>query len=148
MKIHVEFNSIAEMVNFSKFAGNDMVQVPQTDKQKAEVTKYKAMYETTLANLERAYERIRMLDPKGKTANKTKKDLDAETEKLLKTSTWDLPFSVRAMNCLRAENIETIGQLLNYSAYELKKTVPNLGNGTVKEIQEVLAEYNLKLKGD
>ncbi len=147
MKIHVEFNSVSEMVNFGKFVGSDLVQVPATDKQKAETAKYKSMYETTLANLERAYERILMLDPKGKTANKTKKDMDSEVEKLLKTPVGELPISVRAFNCLRAENIETVGQLVSLSANELKH-IPNLGKGTVKEIREVLASVGLKLKGE
>jgi DNA-directed RNA polymerase alpha subunit len=147
MKIHVEFNSVAEMVNFSKFAGNDLVQVPQTEKQKAEETKYKQMYETTLGNLERAYERIRMLDPKGKTMNKTEEDLKADEDKLLRKSVYDLPFAARSLNCLKWENIKTVGQLIQYNANELLK-MHNLGKGTLKDIRDVLSQHDLKLKGD
>ena len=62
MKIHVEFNSIAEMVNFSKFAGNDLVQVPLSNNQQQSDDAYKAKYERTEANLERAYERLREIN--------------------------------------------------------------------------------------
>jgi len=145
MKIHVEFNSVAEMVNFSKFAGNNLVQVPtrEVDAQ----PKYKEMYETTLGNLERAYERIRMLDPKGKTMNKTEEDLKADEDKLLRKSVYDFPFAARSLNCLKWENIKTVGQLIQYSANQLLK-IHNLGKGTLKDIRDVLSQHDLKLKGE
>ena len=144
MKIHVEFGSISEMVSFGKFVGNDLVQLPPTAKQKAEETKYKAMYETTLANLERAYERLRMVDPKGVTANKTEKDL----MKFLEQPVMDiLPLSVRAMNCLQAEQVHTLKELLSLSFTDLQK-IPNCGRRTAREIQDAVIQIGCKLAND
>ena len=136
MKIHVEFNSISEMVGFGKFVGNDLVQLPPTNKQKAEDSKYKAMYETTLANLERAYERIRMIDPKGITANKTERDF--------KMPIQDLNLSARALNCLHAEQIHTLEDLLRVPFNELKH-IPNCGPITLREIRDEVERIGYKL---
>jgi len=144
MKINVEFGSIAEMVNFGKFVGNDLVQIPPTVKQQAADLKYKAMYETTLANLERAYERLRMVDPKGETANKTEKDFKNKVEKDFKKPVEDLNLSVRAMNCLHAEQIHTLGDLLKVPFHELKH-IPNCGPITLREIRDEVERLGYKL---
>ncbi len=57
----------------------------------------------------------------------------------------NIPFTVRAYNCLMAEGIETIGDLLKYSERDLCK-VPNMGPKSIKDIKEVLASMNLMLK--
>ena len=137
MKINVEFGSIAEMVNFGKFVGNDLVQVPPTVKQQAADLNYKSMYETTLANLERAYERLRMVDPNGVTANKTEKQLEASAVEVLE-------LSVRAMNCLHSEQIFTLKDLLKVSFHELQK-IPNCGRRTAREIQDAVERIGYKL---
>jgi DNA-directed RNA polymerase alpha subunit len=137
MKIHVEFNSLGEMVSFGKFVGNDLVQLPPTTKQKAQDSKYKEMYETTLANLERAYERLRMVDPNGITANKTEKELEASVESALE-------LSVRAMNCLHSEQIFSLKDLLKISFYDLQK-IPNCGRITAREIQDAVERLGYKL---
>ena len=56
-----------------------------------------------------------------------------------------LELTVRAENCLLAENIEFIEQLIEYSARDLMK-IHNLGMKSLKEIQRQLALRNLKLK--
>lgn len=56
----------------------------------------------------------------------------------------DLELTVRSANCLKAENIYYIGDLVQHSENELLKT-PNLGKKSLTEIQEVLAQRNLKL---
>lgn len=60
-------------------------------------------------------------------------------------SVWDLDLSTRATNCLRAEGIETIGQLieqLRESSYYLIK-VPNIGKRTEREIKDALRSRGL-----
>jgi len=61
------------------------------------------------------------------------------------TSIRKLELTVRAENCLLAENIEFIEQLIEYSARDLMK-IHNLGMKSLKEIQRQLALRNLKLK--
>ena len=55
-----------------------------------------------------------------------------------------LDISVRAANCLKAENIYYIGDLIQKEEVELLK-VPNLGRRSLTEIKEVLALRGLKL---
>jgi DNA-directed RNA polymerase alpha subunit len=153
MKIHVEFNSIAEMVSFSKFAGNDLVQVPPSKKEQEQLAWYKDAYERTEANLNRAFERLRNLydNPKIKAIID-----DAERAKNLKT--WvekdkekaeaienNLDLGARALNCLKAENIFTLKDLLSKTENELMK-IPNMGKLTLKQIKDALASKKLKLK--
>jgi DNA-directed RNA polymerase subunit alpha len=60
-------------------------------------------------------------------------------------SVTDLNLDVRAMNCLEAEGIHTIGDLCNQHTYDLRK-IPNLGKITLNNIVNALAEHGLKLK--
>jgi len=56
----------------------------------------------------------------------------------------DLDLSVRAANCLEAENIRTIGELCRLKEEDLVK-LRNFGRVTLKEIEKKLAERNLRL---
>ena len=56
----------------------------------------------------------------------------------------DLELTVRSANCLKAENIYYIGDLVQRSETELLKT-PNLGKKSLTEIKDVLASKNLEL---
>ena len=56
----------------------------------------------------------------------------------------DLELTVRSANCLKAENIYYIGDLIQRSETELLKT-PNLGRKSLNEIKEVLASRGLTL---
>ena len=58
-----------------------------------------------------------------------------------------LHFTPRAGQCLQNEGIETLGQLLKYSAYDLMQT-KNFGRKSLREIREALKEKNLYLAGD
>lgn len=147
MKIHVEFNSVAEMANFSKFVQGGLLphsDVKFKDKEKPAVEEnYKWKYERTAANLERALYRIRMLDPNGETAN-----YDFMPEAPIKgTHVEELELSARATNCLKAGGIKTIEELCTKTHWELRK-IPNLGKVTINEIITELAKRKLKLKGE
>lgn len=56
----------------------------------------------------------------------------------------DLELTVRSANCLKAENIFYIGDLIQRSENELLKT-PNLGRKSLNEIKDVLASKGLSL---
>lgn len=56
----------------------------------------------------------------------------------------ELELTVRSANCLKAENINYIGDLIQRSEVELLRT-PNLGKKSLTEIKEVLASHGLAL---
>ena len=56
----------------------------------------------------------------------------------------DLELTVRSANCLKAESIYYIGDLIQRTEVELLKT-PNLGKKSLTEIKEVLAQKGLSL---
>lgn len=56
----------------------------------------------------------------------------------------DLELTVRSANCLKAENIYYIGDLVQRSENELLKT-PNLGKKSLTEIKDILASHSLSL---
>ncbi len=55
-----------------------------------------------------------------------------------------LGLSVRAYNCLEAENIESVGDLVGRTEEEMLK-VRNFGKTSLVEIREKLGELGLKL---
>lgn len=56
----------------------------------------------------------------------------------------DLELTVRSTNCLKAENIYYVGDLVQRAENELLKT-PNLGKKSLTEIKNVLASHSLSL---
>jgi hypothetical protein len=56
----------------------------------------------------------------------------------------ELELTVRTYNCLKAEEIYTVADLVTRTEHELIR-VPNLGKKCLEEIKEVLATYNLRL---
>jgi len=56
----------------------------------------------------------------------------------------ELDLTVRSANCLKAENIYYVGDLIQRSEMELLKT-PNLGKKSLTEIKDVLASKGLSL---
>jgi DNA-directed RNA polymerase alpha subunit len=159
MKIHVEFNSIAEMVNFSKFAGNDLVQPPVQPKRDRNLpigaSSWEDAFKRTEANLERAYHRIREFEH-FKSTNKVVASEVAKIEIKKNAIAYDkrkeeeknhidvLELPVRAHNCLCAESIYTIPELVTKTENDLRK-IPNMGKVSIKEIKEALARNNLRL---
>ncbi len=72
--------------------------------------------------------------------NKVRNDFDP----LLLRPVDDLELTVRSANCLKAENIYYIGDLVQKTENELLKT-PNLGKKSLTEIKDVLAMRSLSL---
>ena len=71
----------------------------------------------------------------------------AEVNPMLLKSIDELDLTVRSANCLKAENIYYIGDLVQRTETELMKT-PNLGKKSLNEIKEVLSQYDLALGMD
>ena len=69
---------------------------------------------------------------------------DEGIDPLLLRSVDDLELTVRSANCLKAENIYFIGDLIQRTEVELLKT-PNLGKKSLTEIKDILANRGLSL---
>ena len=67
-----------------------------------------------------------------------------EIDPILLRPVDDLELTVRSANCLKAENIYYIGDLVQRTEVELLKT-PNLGKKSLTEIKDVLASRGLSL---
>ena len=80
-------------------------------------------------------------DKEGETIVEEKRE---EVDPILLRPVDDLELTVRSANCLKAENIYYIGDLIQRTEVELLKT-PNLGKKSLTEIKEVLAERGLGL---
>ena len=74
----------------------------------------------------------------------TAKPAPAGVDPVLLRPIDDLELTVRSANCLKAENIYYIGDLIQRTEVELLKT-PNLGKKSLTEIKEVLAQRGLSL---
>jgi DNA-directed RNA polymerase subunit alpha len=69
---------------------------------------------------------------------------ESKIDPILLLSVDDLELTVRSANCLKAENIFYIGDLVLRTEAELLKT-PNLGKKSLNEIKDVLASRGLSL---
>lgn len=69
---------------------------------------------------------------------------EPEIDPILLRPVDDLELTVRSANCLKAEHIYYIGDLIQRTEVELLKT-PNLGKKSLSEIKEVLASHGLSL---
>jgi len=77
-------------------------------------------------------------------------EVDAEKQRianLLKTSIEDLNLSVRAYNCLKSANINTIGELVSRDEQDLLK-FRNFGKKSLSELVEVIEDKNLSFGMD
>lgn len=162
MKIHMEFNSLAELLNTSRtLAGGLVPPAEPVNKRDKDLpigaSDWKSAYEITYANLERAYERIREFNDLKKnnkviSAECAKLDkkkiaqLEKERQAFVNDSIDNLTFSTRATNCLKAGAIYTITDLLNKTEDDLIQ-IPNMGKLSIKDIKDVLKANKLKLKG-
>jgi DNA-directed RNA polymerase subunit alpha len=66
---------------------------------------------------------------------------------LLKTKLTDLELSVRALNCLKAAEVETLGQLAGFHKHDLLK-FRNFGKKSLTELDEKLESLNLSFGMD
>jgi chromosome segregation ATPase len=123
----------------NKVLGKDVQQVGQKNKKLRQDVQY---LEKKNKTLEQDVQYWKNLLPPVPTVT-TKQEINEK--RLLARKIDDLELTVRSMNCLKAEEIYTIGELIKHSKVELLKT-PNLGKKSLTEIKEVLQEWGLKLR--
>jgi len=73
-------------------------------------------------------------------------DQDGADEVLLAKSIDELSLSVRSKKCLQKLNVQTIGDLMEYSRPQLM-TIKNFGSASLKEVTEKLDAVGLSLRG-
>ena len=83
------------------------------------------------------------VDLEGKEEAEAKSE-EPEIDPILLRPVDDLELTVRSANCLKAEHIYYIGDLIQRTEVELLKT-PNLGKKSLTEIKDVLASRGLSL---
>ena len=83
------------------------------------------------------------VDLQGETAEEPE-EKEEEIDPILLRPVDDLELTVRSANCLKAESIYYIGDLIQRTEVELLKT-PNLGKKSLTEIKDVLASRGLSL---
>ena len=82
--------------------------------------------------------------------NESNEEFDEEVlhmRQLLKTKLVDMNLSVRALNCLKAANVETLGDLVQYNKTDLLK-FRNFGKKSLTELDDLLEGLNLSFGTD
>ena len=77
-------------------------------------------------------------------------NLDEEVirmRQLLKTKLADMDLSVRALNCLKAAEVETLGELVGYTKQDLMK-FRNFGKKSLTELDELVESKGLSFGMD
>ena len=80
----------------------------------------------------------------------TNEEFDEEVlhmRQLLKTKLVDMNLSVRALNCLKAADVETLGDLVQYNKTDLLK-FRNFGKKSLTELDDLLLGLNLSFGTD
>ena len=93
-------------------------------------------------SLEQDVQYWKKLLPQHPTAVVAKQEINEK--RLLAKSIDEMELTTRSMNCLKAEDIYTVAELVKRKERELLKT-PNLGKKSLTEIKEALHEWGLKL---
>ncbi len=82
------------------------------------------------------------LDSDEKFANEEFDEEVLHMRQLLKTKLVDLDLSVRALNCLKAAEVETLGDLVKFNKNDLLK-FRNFGKKSLTELDDLLESLNL-----
>ena len=82
------------------------------------------------------------LDSDEKIANEEFDEEVLHMRQLLKTKLIDLDLSVRALNCLKAADVDTLGDLCTYNKNDLLK-FRNFGKKSLTELEDLLQSMNL-----
>lgn len=81
-------------------------------------------------------------DTQPKSASEEFDESTLHMRQLLKTKLVDLDLSVRALNCLKAADVETLGDLVSYTKNDLLK-FRNFGKKSLTELEELVRSKNL-----
>ena len=87
------------------------------------------------------------IDSDDKLANEEFDEEILHMRQLLKTKLIDLDLSVRALNCLKAAEVDTVGDLVKFNKNDLLK-FRNFGKKSLTELDELLEQMNLSFGMD
>jgi DNA-directed RNA polymerase subunit alpha len=87
------------------------------------------------------------LDSDEKFANEEFDEEILHMRQMLKTKLVDMDLSVRALNCLKAADVETLGDLVQYNRNDLLK-FRNFGKKSLTELDDLLVGMNLNFGMD
>ncbi len=82
------------------------------------------------------------MDAEEKTQTEEFDEASLHMRQLLKTKLYDMDLSVRALNCLKAADVETMGQLVSFSKNDLLK-FRNFGKKSLTELEDLVHSKNL-----
>jgi len=83
------------------------------------------------------------LDSAEKTVNEEFDETSLHIRQLLKTKLVDLDLSVRALNCLKAADVETLGDLVAFNKNDLLK-FRNFGKKSLTELEELVKSKGME----
>lgn len=83
------------------------------------------------------------LDTEEKTVAEEFDESSLHTRQLLKTKLVDLDLSVRALNCLKAADVDTLGDLVQFNKNDLLK-FRNFGKKSLTELEELVKSKGLE----
>ena len=130
MKMTVEFNSIADLANFSKFIDQRL----EEETKARELDNLRGQLSLAKEQLDRAYARLRFKDDK------------PDMDKIYATPLDQVPIRVRTFNCLVAEGCETVGHVVQLFNKNQLRGIHNFGNGSFSNLKRVFAEqFNIEL---
>lgn len=91
-------------------------------------------------------EKITLENPEAETSEEFDEEI-LRMRQLLKTKLVDMELSVRALNCLKSAEVETLGELVTYNKNDLLK-FRNFGRKSLTELDDLLARLNLSFGMD
>jgi DNA-directed RNA polymerase subunit alpha len=83
------------------------------------------------------------IDAEEKTVTEEFDENSLHIRQLLKTKLVDMDLSVRALNCLKAADVESLGDLVSYNKNDLLK-FRNFGKKSLTELEELVAAKGLE----
>lgn len=87
------------------------------------------------------------IEDKAETDNEEFDEEVLHMRQLLKTKLVDMNLSVRALNCLKAADVETLGELVQFNKNDLLK-FRNFGKKSLTELDDLLESLNLSFGTD
>ena len=130
MKLHIELNSEEEFIQFASY-------MQQEKHNLAEVlfNRYKDKYESTAAQLKKLQDKL------AESPDDMSKYYAIEIDDPFN----GFDFSNRVCNVLKAEQVHTVGHLLEHTENDLLRFI-NMGKKSIDEVKETLANNGLQLK--
>lgn len=145
MKINYEFDSMEDLYNFVREMYKNINPFQDISERLeeniiADNKRLSSDLYITKLQLDRAFKRLLICDPKGLTANFDSDDEKSDTKE---TPIERLELSTRAYNALYLENIHTVEKLVLTLKNDIRflGRLPNVGKLTIKEIETCLANY-------